>query len=153
MLTVLPVRRLGGSGRQCAFFLDLLFIHYKVPKNISSPVSHLPHSQLPSVILLISAQVEMANQWAIPPTDRQGHHVVQSYQYECRILKYSSCSRSHLLQIIPALLSNRTYPCTSRMNILPSRIATVPNVLQCGALKPNHGIGTQLSNMIQDIPE
>ena len=62
-------------------------------------------------------------------------------------------SRPHTLQNTPALLSNKICPRTDGTNILPSRIATVCNVLPCGALKPNRRIGTQLSNMIQGILE
>lgn len=135
---------------------DVLYL-LPVQQHTSQKTSHLLSltslklKDLLSDFLLISAQVQMANQRAIPPTDHQGHHVVQSY--ECCILKYSSFSRSHLLQNIPALLSNQTCPCTNRMNILPSRIATVCSVLPCGVLNVNHQIGTQLSNMIQGIPE
>ena len=65
----------------------------------------------------------------------------------------ASLSRSHLPQNIPALLSNKICPRTDGMIILPCRIATVSNVLPCGALKPNRRIGTQLRNRVQGTPK
>lgn len=74
----------------------LLIRHCNIPNNIPSSPSLKPKHLLLD-FLLISEQVQMANQWTTPPTDRQGHQVAQSYA--CRMFKCSS--RCFVIQIPP----------------------------------------------------